>query len=277
MFLIRWLRSLASLPILWIGQLLLNFNAAPAVPLLKTAWAVSGDTETGRLALTAVARLESTSKAYDLALAWLREYPNGVFAGAAGLMAVELGHLDDAQQLLQRGHELGSDRFGTLEWLEFLIAERTNTGVEVAQRLEKRSDLPPDLSCAVRIELMFDALMHGRFDEAQRRAEAMLDIADDPRAEAVLWALALRAGDAAAIKLHDARIDLPPAHKCYYQFLGSLAVGAKVEAEKALNALRNYDAALAERAVAEIRRRESAHVVDDAALPAGPAAGDHGA
>lgn len=277
MFLIRWLRSLISLPILWIGQLLLNFNAAPAAPLLKTAWTVSGDTETGRLALMAVSRLESTSKAYALATEWLAQYPNGVFAGTAGLLALELDRLEEAQQLLQRGHELGSDRFGSLEWLEFLIAERTNTGVEVARRLEQRRDLPPDLSCAVRISLMFDALMNGRFDEARQRAEALLDIENDPRAEAVLWALALRAGDAAGIREHDARIDLPAAHKCYYQFLGSLAVGAKVEAEKALNALRNYDAALAERAVAEIRRRESAHVVDDAAVRSGPAGGDHGA
>lgn len=277
MFLVRWFRSLASLPILWIGQLLLNFNAAPAVPVLKAAWAVSGDTETGRLALMAVARLEGTARAYEFAQGWLAERPDGVFAGAAGLLAVELGRIEEAQQLLQRGHELGSDRFGSLDWLEFLIAERTGRNVEVAQRLETRADLPPDLSCAVRIELMFDALMRGRFDEARRRAGALLDIADEPRAEAVLWALALRAGDAAALRAHDARIDLPAAHKCYYQFLGSLAVGARVEAEKALNALRAYDAAFAERAVAEIRRRESAHVLDDAALPAGPAAGNHGA
>ncbi len=277
MFLVRWLRTLASLPLLWVGQLLLNFGAAPSAHILQAAWTVGRDPETGRLALNAVARTQSATSALALAEQWLARHPEGVFAGTAGLLALELGRIEDARRLLARGQELSGDPLGTLDWLDFALAEYEGRGPEAAQRLDRRADLPPDLSCAVRVELMFHALMTGRFDDARRRALALLDIADEPRAEAVLWALALRAGDAPALRRHEARMDLPPAHKCYYQFLGSLAVGATVEAERALNALRSYDSALAERAVADARRRESPHVVDDAAVRTGPAAGNHGA
>ena len=61
-------------------------------------------------------------------------------------------------------------------------------------------------------------------------------------------------------------------------FIGSLAIGARAQAEEALAKLRGQDESLAHSAERILKSREAPHVAgNDAAVPAGPAGGNHGA
>jgi len=278
MFIIRWIRTLLSLPILWLGQLALHFKLPASIALLSAAWTIGGDAEVGRSALMAMRQLKSRDDALAQARAWLQCAPRPHFAAMAGLLSLETGNLDDAKAFLARGRELGDDPMGRLDWLEYAIAGMSGNGLAVARQFDSRRDLPSDLSRAILQDLMFDDLLSGRFDEAKLRAERFLDVDDFSPAEMVLWSLAQRDGDEAAAKRHYARINLPPAPKSYLTFIGWLAVGARAQAEEALAKLRNQDEALAHSAEGILKSRESPHGVGtDAAVSAGPAGGDHGA
>ena len=54
MFLIRWIRTLLSLPVLWLGQLTGMFKLPVAAPLLGLAWAIGRSGEVARMALVSI-------------------------------------------------------------------------------------------------------------------------------------------------------------------------------------------------------------------------------
>jgi hypothetical protein len=257
MFVVRWVRLLLSLPILWLGLLALYFKQAASIPLLTAAWVVGRDAEVGRSALAATRRFKGRDEGLAQARKWLERSPRPHFAAMAGLLSLEAGRLDDAKAFLARGRELGDEPFGRLDWLEYAIGEVSGSGLEVARRFEARKDLPPDLSRAVLAALMFDDLLACRFDNAKFRAERFLDVDAFAPAEMALWALAERAGDEAEAKRRYARADLPPAQKSYLTFIGCLAVGRREQAEEVLAKLRDQDEALALRAEGVLKSRES--------------------
>jgi len=280
MFIVRWVRTLLSLPILWLGQLALNFNTPASIGLLSAAWAVGRDAEVGRSALAAIQRLRGRDTALAQARHWLERHPRPHFAAFAGLMALEGGDAEGAKAFLARGRELDDDPMGGLDWLEYLIAHRSEQSVlsEVARRFEMRKDLPPDLTKTVLTELMFDDLMNGRLEGAKLRAERLVEVAEDPPSEMVLWAVATHADDSSRAERHLGRADMPPAQKSYYQFMGYLAIGRSAEAREVLTQLRDQDEALAHRAEGILKAKEAANVSgNDAPVPSGPAGGDHGA
>ena len=256
MFIIRWIRTLASLPVLWLGQLLSRFGAHPGVPLLKAAWAVGRDAEAGREALSAVRRFDGVEAATALAESWLARYRCPQFAAIAGLLALERDDAERAALMLQAGRAVGDDPLGALEWLEFLIADRRGDAQAVAQSLRMRSDLPPQLSHAILVELMYDCLLRGRFEEARDRANHLLDISEDPQAEAVLWALARRDGDLLSASNHLKLIKLSAADKNYCLFIGCTAIGARLDAAQALESLRRQNERLAQHAERYVAGKE---------------------
>ena len=277
MFIVGWIRSLVSLPILWLGQLALYFKQPASIALLSAAWAVGRDAEVGRTALAATRQFKGRDEALAKARAWLERHPRPHFAAVAGLWSLETDSLDDAKAFLARGRELGDDPMGRLDWLEYLIAGISGNGIAAARQFATRKDLPADLSKAVLQDLMFDALLSGRFDEAKLHAERFLEVAEFPPAEMVLWALAQRDGDEAGAKSHYDRADLPPAQKTYLTFIGRLAIGQQAQAEEALAKLRGQDESLALRAEGLLKSREPSNVADtDAAVSGGPAGGNHG-
>ena len=255
MFIVRWIRALLSLPILWLGQLALYFRQPASIALLTAAWAVGGDAEVGRSALSETRRFKGRDEALAQARAWLERHPRPHFAAMAGLLSLEAGNLDDAKAFLARGRELGDDPMGRLDWLEYAIAGMSGEGIAAARRFETRRDLPGDLSKAVLNDLMFDDLVNGRFDEAKLRAARFLEVDDYAPAEMVLWILARRDGDEAAARKHYARANLPPAQKSYLTFVGYLAIGARAQADEALAKLRGQDEALALRAEGLLKSR----------------------
>ncbi len=248
MFIVRWIRTLASLPILWLGELFARFSAALSVPLLKTAWAVGRDPEVGREALSIVRRLQGMPASTALAESWLARYRRPQFAATAGLLALERNDVDRAALMLQAGQTLGDDPLGGLDWLEYLIADRRGEAKAVRQAMASRHDLPPQLSHLLLVDAMYDALLQGQFDQAQLRAIRLLDIAEDPHAEAVLWALAQRDRDARRAAEHFDRVSLSPPERTFCQVLGYTAIGAQAEAAEAMATLREQDERLAKRA-----------------------------
>ena len=255
MFLIRWIRTLLSLPVLWLGLLLLRFKTGPSILLLTAAWRISGDAETGRAALAAVCAIRGQADALATALAWLERQPCPEFAAYAGLLAAQSGQLEAARELLARARALGDDASGIAEWTEFLIADKDGTDEELLARLYERRDLPMNLTRAVHVGRMFSALLSGDGEVARQRAERLLDVADTPEAELALWALALQSGDEERAAAHLARGQMPGPSRLFYRFLCLSAIRRDHEALQALDELRAQDAALAAKAAGEAARR----------------------
>lgn len=250
---VRSVRKLVSLPVEWLAQGALMLNLPASVSLLSAAWRVGADEEVGRAALMAMMRFRGRAAARAEAERWLREAPAPVFAGFAGLLAMEDNDVPAAQAFLARGRELGDDPLGGLDWLDYAVAMASGGGAAVNERLDLRSDLPPDLARVVRTERMIGALVHREFDRARQGADRLLEVADDPTAEVVLWALARKDGASARAEAHLARATLPTAPRLYYQFLGCWAIGDSAETARLLEELRREDEALATKAVAALQ------------------------
>jgi hypothetical protein len=248
-----------SLPPLWLGQLACILKMPAGVPLLRAAWRLGGSGAVAGAALAAILQRRGPAAAQAQAARWLQQRPRPEIASFAGMLAVDAGDLETARDLLARGRQLGDDRTGALDLLEYFIAARTGQGaqvLELARRFQDRRDLPSLLSKAVLSVLMWDALEHGRGEEARRRALHLLEVDLVPEAEMVLWALHLRDGDHAQAEVHLERSGLPPPQRSYYQFLGSLAVGRTDHARQFLLQLRDLDGFLAGKAEAALKSKE---------------------
>jgi len=245
MFLVRWIRKALSLPFLWLGELAGMVNTPASVPLLKAAWHISGDGAVAMQALAAVGKTMGPAGARLHAAVWMQSRPRPGIAAYGGLIALEEGDTDEAKGLLAWGRMLGDDKAGMLDLLEYMLANRSGDAdaeIELARRLELRKDLSPYLSKLVLSELLLDALMAGRHDEADRRADHLLEVEDVPVARMVKWALAMGRGDRPQADGHLAGAAMPPEQKLYYQALGYRAVGLEAEAAEVLAELRERQA-----------------------------------
>lgn len=258
MFLIRAITVLLALPFLWIGRLLSSLRLPLGLPLLRTAWAVSGDGAIGRIALNQSRQQMGLGAARGLAERWIENRPRPEIAAYAGLMALEQRQPEAARRHLHRARQLGDDPAGMIELLELLLAaEEDDPQVlrEVASGLAARRDLSPVVSKLVHSELLWDAMLAGRLDEARARATHILAVEDAPAAEIALWAIARRDRNALAADGHLRRAaKMHPDQRLYYMLLGALAIGSADEAGEMLTALRERNAGLArsaERVLAE--------------------------
>lgn len=261
MFLIRWIRELLSMPFLWAGWLALAFKFPLDVPLLKAAWYISRNGRRGHIALQAVHRRQGARAAALQAQSWLQSHPRPELAAFAGLLAVDAGNMDLAKTCLQQGQQLGKERDGMLELLEFHIISRTgspDTQAQLAQRFGTRNDLSAVLSKLVLIQTLWDDMLIGHWDDAAAKAGRLLAVADTPEAEAALWALALKRGDQRSAESHLSRVKLPTLQRTQYLCLGSAAIGDKEQAGKYFEELRQAEPAMAQHIEAYMRVREVA-------------------
>ncbi len=251
MFLVRWVAKALSLPFQWLGELAGMVSPSASAPLLKAAWFISGDGAVAMQALVAVQRAMGPVAARLQAVAWMQNRPRPGVAAYAGLMALDAGDEGEAKDLLARGRTLGDDKASMLDLLEYMIANRSGdpgAEIEMARRLQSRKDLSPYLTKLILSALLLDALMAGRHDEADQRADHLLEVEDVPVAHMAKWALAMGRGDRPQADRHLARATMPPEQKLYYQVLGYRAVGLDALAEEALAALREGQPSLAEQA-----------------------------
>jgi hypothetical protein len=153
--------------------------------------------------------------------------------------------------MLDRGRQLGVDKLGLLDLLEFAIATRGDDRakrIETARRFEGRRDVSPQVSLAARLVLLWDALEHKDFEQARQRAMQVLSVQDDPDAEMVMWAIAEHDKQPKKAVTHLAKAKLKPAIKTHRQIIGYLALDQKNTAENLLLQLRQMDNKLAEMA-----------------------------
>jgi len=251
MFLIRWTTMLLSLPLVWAGRLCAALQMPIGTALLKAAWLVNGDGETARLALSHVRRAEGLASAREHARRWLARRPRPEVAAYAGLFALEAGDRPAARELLDAGRQLGDDPAGMFELLELMLAAHEDNPLAVrdaAARLVERRDLAPVVSRMVHSELLWDAMLAGRFDEARGRAAHLLAVADDGPAEVALWALARHGRDPSAHAHLQRASRMAPDQRVYYMLLGALSIGQVDEAREMLPTLRERNAGLARNA-----------------------------
>jgi hypothetical protein len=255
MILISTIRMLLSLPFLWCGQLAGMFQMPVSIPLLKAAWWVSTDGQVGLKALTAVANLGENSEAIGCALAWMEKYPRVELAAYAGLLAANAGLDDIARNMLVMCQQLGKDKQGLTELLEFTIAkhyEPLGAAGECARRFENRNDLSPNVSVMISTELLWEAMLTGHLDEVKRRAEHMLSVGVAPVASVAMAAMASKRGDLMAAAKHMEQAKLPPVEMHYYRFLAACGIGADDEAREQHERLGEYNASLAEYATKQV-------------------------
>ncbi|MDP6542933.1 MAG: hypothetical protein QGH60_03025 [Phycisphaerae bacterium] len=255
MFLIRFIRTLLSLPFLWGGQLTGIFQLPISIQLLRAAWWISADGQMGLKALQAITKLREPAEAIGCAVAWMETYPRVELAAYAGLLAAGAGLADIARNMLVVSQQFPTDSLGLTELLEFTISKRfepIGTAADCARRLENRSDLSPSVSGMIHTELLWDAMLCGRLDEARRRADYMLSVGDAPPAHVALSALARHHGNEIGASRHIEQAKLPPAELHYYLFLSACGIGDELEARAALQQLSDFNASLAEYATHQV-------------------------
>ena len=246
---------LLSLPFLWGGQLTGMFQMPISIPLLKAAWWISADGQVGFTALTAITRHGDSAQAIGCALAWMEKYPRVELSAYAGLLAANAGLDDIARNMLVMCQQFAKDKLGLTELLEFTIAKRFEpfgAAVDCARSLEDRNDLSPTVSGMIYTELLWDAMLGGRLDEAERRAEFVLSVGEAPMAHVALSALARHHGNEIDASRHMERAKLPPAELHYYRFLAACGIGADAEAREHLEHLSEFNASLAEYATHQV-------------------------
>ena len=247
---------LLSLPFLWGGQLTGMFQLPVSIPLMKAAWWISVDGLVGFKALTAITKHGEPAEAIGCALAWMEKQPRVELAAYAGLLAANAGLADIARDMQVRCEQFAKDKLGLTELIEFTIAKRfepLGAATECARRLENRNDLSPSVSGMIHTELLWDAMLGGRLDEAERRADHMLSVGAAPMASVAAAALARHRGDdsSAARHMNDAA-KLPPTDLHYYRFLAARGTGADDEARDQLARLDEFSTSLAEYATAQV-------------------------
>jgi len=252
MFLIRGILKLLALPLVWAGRLCAMLHLPADAELLKAAWAVSGDGQTGRMALAHIRARMGLSLARAQADLWTQRRPRPEITAYAGLLALEQADPASARAYFERGRELGGDPAGMGELLEFMLAahdDDPDAMRAVARRLALRRDLSPTVSKLVHTELMWDAMLAGRLDEARATAGRLLAVADQASAEVALWAIARHDRNAYAAEIHLRRAaKLPPDQRAYYMALGAASIGQADEAREILAALRERNERLARNA-----------------------------
>jgi hypothetical protein len=243
-FFVRWIGRLLAVPLVWTGQLV-GWVAPPAAgALYGIAWWLSGDGQIAAMALKSASKTHGDLAALAMAIGWMQKRPRPQIAAIGGLTALQLGRIEIARQMLQAGQQVGTDRDGLLELLEWLLVTATGDGKAVqdlACRLEKRRDLPPLLARQVLTTQLWEAIQHQRFDEARQRAEHLLTIEDVPQAEMALWALDKREGDVQGAEMHLRQARLEPSHKISFQILGNISIGFLEEARALLAQLQQVD------------------------------------
>ena len=259
MFLARSIATLLSFPLVWAGRLLALLQMPWSAPLLRAAWSIGRDGEGALAALSAVQRHLGPEAARAQALEWLVCRPQTEIAAWAGLMALQAGDLPSAKMFLSHGQQLGPDRGGLIELLEYYVTSQggdREATAELARRFELRKDLALPVSRRARVDLLWSALLRGRWEEAQGRARFLWGIDSDPTVAAALWALAQRNGDDRQAQKYLAAIQMPEAEKLYFIALGRGAVGLREDARMTVLLLRKLDAGLADRAQQYLDRTE---------------------
>ena len=257
MFLIRWIRILLSAPPHLCAVVVSLFNAELAGRLFFLVWRLTRNGDHGLSALGQYGKCTPPDVVLARAEQMVQEHPSPELAAFAGMLEMQVRHdLAKAREHLNRAKELGGDPKGITELLEFQITDGESSvrGTrELAEDLAVRRDLSPTITRLVLEFLALGDLLRGDHDHARSRAEHLLKVSRNPKAEIILWALAERAGNAPEAQACLVRsTGMPPAHRLYYQALACRGIGRRDQAEDMLASLRDMDTSLADRLAHEL-------------------------
>ena len=245
MFLIRFILNLVSAP-LWLVATAAGLVSPPlAARTHALIWQISGNERAGAFALARYLHSGGIEIARTEADKMLRRRPTPVIAAMMGMVEFGAGDLDAAERYLVIAQEAGADVDGQTETLEYMLAVSKAGGrrgmTEINERMEQRRDLSPMLRKMVLESQMLTALLDGAYDSARRRAEHLLEVADHPTAEIILWAIHLRAGETARAEAHLARSEaMAPVERLHSQYMAARAIGRNDEAANILESLQAY-------------------------------------
>ena len=243
MFIWRLLTATLALPFCWLGKIAAASSLSVAARLfLKAAWFISGRGEYARLAISVVNQYEGYDAALAFAEKWIPRRPRPELAAAAGLLAISHGQYDKAAAMLNVAKAAKPDPLGQVELLEFLVSQRKGDSEEamrIRHDLETRNDLSPELTRILITDRIWDSMLHGRFEEAWKQSNKVLDIEDFAPAWIAQWALARRDGDATKAQKCLARCKaIKPELKLLYMTAGAASIGESAEAAQFLSQLR---------------------------------------
>ena len=261
MFLVRWTRTLISLPLVWAGRLASMFKSPAGASFLKAAWTIGGDGTVAQLAMAEILKHAGIEAARAQGEIWMAQRPCPLIASFTGLLACDCEDLPAAQMCLTRGRALGDDPAGLLELLEFIIASRdgrSDATVELAEQLSRRTDLSPVVSKMMLTEMLWASMLGSEFGRAREYAQRLLAVESDPPASIALWALAEVEGDRNRAERHLADAHgFPPDQGLYFMCLGNLAIGRRDQAAGLAQELREHNSALAVSAERLLDRSEA--------------------
>lgn len=249
MFLVRCVRKLISLPLVWAGRLAAMFKSPAGASFLKVAWTIGDDGTVAQLAMSEILKYAGPEAARAQGDIWMARRPCPRIASFTGLLACNCGDLPAAQSCLARGRELGDDPSGMLEMLEFAITARdgrSDAATELAERLSRRTDLSPTVSKMVLHELTWVSMLRGEFGRAREHAERLVQVEANPAASIALWALAEAEGDRARAEKHLADAHgFAPDQRLYFMCMGNLTIGRRDDAVRLGHQLREHNDDLA--------------------------------
>ncbi len=250
MFLVRLLRTILSWPVTWLGHLFMMFKQPLCAGLLAKAYEIGGNPNTAAIALASASHFQPVAQAVSLASRWMRTNPHATVAAFGGLLALQAGDEHSARDFFQTAKKMGTEPTGTIDQLEICLTQLDRTGresLELAERMERRNDLPPLAAVWSKRVRMFDALRRGDIKRAWQYAKFMTSINDDPEAELVMWAYYMQRGDQTGADIHLAgAASLPADQRLHYQAVACKAIGQNDLARQYAEQLREYNPSAAD-------------------------------
>ena len=237
MFLVRWIRLLLSLPVLWLGRLGVMFDVRGGVELIKAAYAIGQDPATAILALSYVRKYQGDEGLLAQARAWCDRRVRPEIAGLAG--AVEIlgpGRVEQAREWQAMAISTGEDDpYGNVDFLRLMVATDKDEALRVAEEVIAGGKCNPLTTQTALTWLAYEALAGGRWGEARQRAEHLLAVSKYPPAIIVLWALASRSGEEKRAQALLRKIETVPWPQRLQPWVeANRAIGRAEEADRAL-------------------------------------------
>ncbi|HUS91193.1 MAG TPA: hypothetical protein VM695_05050 [Phycisphaerae bacterium] len=257
---VRLVRNLLGLPFEVLGGLLGMLGVPATVSLLKAAWWLNGNGSTALKALAQLRRHLGHEAALLQAHAWLASRPRPEVAAYAGLLHLEENELGEAGACLEQGRQLGRDRDGNLELLEYLLAcmgPDPAAAEQAARDMESRRDLNSTTRKLILERRLWQELVARRLDAVRDYARRLLEVSVNPQASVALWAVCRAEGHDRQAERHLLDAAMPEPQCWYFRYIAAEAVGADTEAAEALQRLREADRGLADRAEAARAFREA--------------------
>lgn len=224
-----WALWFISLPCAWIGLLLDMFAPKAAWRLLLIAYRLGDDATMGVIALSRISAATSPGDALQVARQLMQTRSDPNIAAVAGMLAIEVKDLDQAQIHWQASHDLGGDRNGLTEYLELLLGYHRmdqDACIEIAQRLFDQRDLSASVHRLVIVYMIYHHLLERDFDQVRQLADHLLAVQNDIVGLTAHWGLAIREQDQAKVDQLGSRLtkekpqEYLPLQSTFYAVLG---------------------------------------------------------